>query len=222
MAWGGQNFIDLTGKVFGRLTVLSRGRYGARRSIYWVCKCECGVIKEISGISLREGRSKSCNCLKIENSKTALGQSNKTTEYATWNGMNGRCHNKNNKDYPNYGGRGIKVCDRWRGENGFANFFMDMGKKPTRSHTLDRWPNNDGDYDPENCQWRTHVQQNRNTRSNVWFEFNGVKKVAMEWTNIFGIKPASLRWYLKNHSFEEAYYHYNKRNSRNLFVMNIN
>ena len=86
-----------------------------------------------------------------------------TSEYETWYAMRRRCNNKNNMDYRHYGGRGIKVCERWNGSHNFLAFFEDMGLKPSSKHTIDRI-DNDGDYTPENCRWSTQEQQTKNQR----------------------------------------------------------
>lgn len=204
--------IDITGNKYGKLTVLSRGQYGSNKDIKWVCLCECGKVKEISGISLREGRSISCGCWRIEKMQTALGQACKTTEYVIWNGLKGRCYNKKNKDYPNYGGRGIGVCPRWLGKNGFKNFLDDMGKRPSNEYTLDRFPNNEtGWYEPLNCRWGTDEQQRRNTRTNRWFEFGDKRMISSDWAREFKISSSALNWYVQKHSFDEAYNHYKNK-----------
>lgn len=198
--------ISLVGKTFGRLTVLSRGGYGKGKDIRWVCSCTCGKTKEISGISLREGRSKSCGCLRIELMSTALGQCCKTPEYVVWNAIKGRCYNKNNKDYKDYGGRGIKVCDRWL--ECFENFFNDMGKRQDSSYSLDRFPDNNGDYTPENCKWSNSLEQSHNRRNTKRFEYEGSSRLLVDWVLEFGVSYQSAHHYLKAHTFEDTVNHY--------------
>lgn len=123
---------DLTGKKFGRLTVLKKVGSNERKQVVWLCQCDCGSPPiEVTSASLKSGNTKSCGCIKREmlitrNYRHGLSR---TEEYEIWKSMNQRCHNKNNKQYPNYGGRGITVCERWRGKYGFENFIEDMGKK---------------------------------------------------------------------------------------------
>jgi hypothetical protein len=154
------DFIDILDQVFGRLTVVER--VGAR-PVKWRCKCECGGETITLGRSLREGHTRSCGCLIGETAKktmTTHGQS-RTALYATWTGMILRCSNPNFKQWDDYGGRGIKVCDRWR--HSFENFLADLGERPSPKHTLDRM-DVDGNYEPGNCRWATRAEQVENKR----------------------------------------------------------
>jgi hypothetical protein len=94
-----------------------------------------------------------------------------TPEFRAWTNMLARCTNKTYKPYPRYGGRGIKVCDRWL--NSFEDFFADMGERPSPQHSLDRWPDNNGNYEPENCRWATRSEQNSNRRNNRIVKYRG-------------------------------------------------
>lgn len=155
----GDKFVRLTVKFFA-----GRDKHG---KLLWMCLCKCGNLKIISGESLRSGNTKSCGCLHREtmikvHTKHKMVE---TPEYQIWAGMLTRCRNTKRKGFKNYGGRGIKVCKRW---HKFENFLEDMGKRPT-GKSLDRWPNNDGDYEHENCRWATFLEQANNTREQYWF-----------------------------------------------------
>jgi hypothetical protein len=155
------SFIDLTGQRFGRLVVAAfAGRHSGRQAL-WRCHCDCGNISTVHGVNLRRGFSKSCGCLGAENRlRLKHGHTinrKRSPEHRVWTGMKDRCINDNSVKWKRYGGRGIKVCDRWL--NSFENFLADMGPRPSLQHTLDRYPDNDGDYEPGNVRWATRKEQ---------------------------------------------------------------
>jgi hypothetical protein len=161
---------DLTGQCFGELQVLFRDVEKRARAAYWMCICSCGKQVSVHSSSLVRGLTKSCGHLKSETTKKLhkTHGMTRTPEYQAWSGMITRCENAKRDDYPLYGGRGIKVCDRWR--TSFENFYTDMGPRPSKKHSLDRYPDKNGDYAPNNCRWATREQQARNKRSTVLTE----------------------------------------------------
>lgn len=203
---------DITGQRFGRLTVLGVGSREIGR-IMWRCRCDCGTEKEIEGTKLRTGHTQSCGCFHREQVVKAMtkhghGGTNKerkkSPEYSTYFNVLNRCHNQNDDNYPSYGGRGIFVCDKWRGENGFIAFFEDMGKKPPGDYSLGR-RDNDGPYDPKNCRWETRIQQGGNTRRTIMMTFMGKTQCKAAWSRELGISTACIDYRLKKGmSHEEA------------------
>lgn len=179
-------------EVFGRLTTV-----GEVSSGNWACVCECGTKVVVRWHRLASGNNKSCGCLKRnvlgDNSRThgmsnsrITGYSNKA--YGVWQAMRDRCKNKNRKDYHRYGGRGIKVCERW--DKSFKNFLTDMGVPP-KGHTLDRI-NNDGDYTPNNCKWATRKEQVYNSSRVRLINVDGVVLSLTEWLARYGTNKSTF------------------------------
>ncbi|ULT55402.1 AP2 domain-containing protein [Neobacillus drentensis] len=159
--------IDLTGQRFGRLTVIRFSHTDKRYKVYWDCQCDCGNEKTIVSFNLTSGKTQSCGCLHkevaaerlLKHGNDRIGK--RTREYEIWVHMISRCENINDKSFPDYGGRNIKVCDNWR--TSFEKFLEDMGERPTDKHSIDRIDVN-GNYEPSNCRWATKEVQSRNTR----------------------------------------------------------
>ena len=208
----GNAITNLSGTQFGRLTVIRFNGITKSNIYMWQCVCECGNKKTVSSSNLKRGYTRSCGCIRVENAKrTALINCDTTThgmtgttEYRTWQAMKKRCINPKDKYYSIYGGRGIKVCDRWL--ESFENFFEDMGEKPTPSHTLDRFPNKNGNYELTNCRWATQKEQQNNRTNNHIIEHEGLSLTLSQWSEKLGIKSSTLRERLRKRgwSTEEA------------------
>lgn len=195
-----RSFLDLTGKTFGRWTVLHYTGRERRRS-WWACKCECGNCSVVDSAKLTSGWSRSCGCLQkdvVANRCTTHGQSRRkfrSPEYKVWSGMLSRCDNQNATGFKDYGGRGIRVCERWM--NSFENFYADMGPRPTAQHEIDRIDVN-GNYEPSNCKWVTKKQNARNTRKSRFIEIGGETLCIGEWAERTGVSADSIRGRINN------------------------
>lgn len=177
--------IDLTGGRFGRLRVLSRAPNDARGRVIWRCVCDCGEASDVLGQRLRTGETRSCGCL-ARDRIGALNASHGETkgrrwssEYRALNGMIRRCYEESHISFPRYGARGIGVCDRWRfgeaGMSGVECFVADVGRRPSAAHSIDRWPDNDGNYEPGNVRWAVPLEQSANSRRSRRVRYRGVE-----------------------------------------------
>ncbi len=175
---------DLIGKKFGRWTVIAKSSIKQQRHICWVCKCDCGTIKIKSGAALKAKQSLSCGCLTREiNSKKKYENKNERI-YSIWNGIKERCRNKDN---PNYGGRGIKICSEW--ESNYMEFERwALNNGYAENLTIDRI-DNDGDYCPENCRWATYEEQANNKRNNVFIPYKGKIQTISQWSKEYNLPP---------------------------------
>jgi hypothetical protein len=190
---------DLTFTVPANTTLfvyLDAGSRNGRR--HWWCYCFglCGgtiMTKAVSAQNLRSGNTSSCGCLR----KRVCGDRSRThgmrndPRYPSWCQMRYRCNEPKNAEYTNYGGRGIKVCARWQGKEGFPNFCADMGDRPD-GHTIERRKVN-GNYEPSNCLWIPHSEQAYNKRNTVWYTYNGVSKPVAKWAKEYGMVNQTLK-----------------------------
>lgn len=192
---GNKHKILEIGNKFERLTIVSYAGVDKRNKTLYNVVCDCGSNLICFATELRQGHTKSCGCLRSElsskrmTSHGATKGGEKPSEFSTWCNMKQRCNDSNSKNYHRYGGRGIKVCDRW--VNSYENFIADMGQKPSPKHTIDRKDNN-GDYEPSNCRWATQKEQNNNTSTNRIIEYEGQKMTVSEASEKSGIKYATL------------------------------
>lgn len=187
--------IDLAGQKFERVQVVSRAPNMSETdtNARWNCKCDCGKEFIAYGQDIRRGKTKSCGCLtrktmgdRSRRFNTRHGMS-QTRAFRIWGGMLNRCTNSNDPKYRYYGGRGIKVCERWLK---FENFLSDMGFPPD-DLSLDRI-DTDGDYRKENCRWATKQEQAINRRSSVMLTHNGITMTATDWARALGLSASTM------------------------------
>ncbi len=196
---------DLTGKAFGQWTVIDYAGLNKQGSAIWNCRCDCGTLRAVTCGSLCNDRSKGCGCLRDELNKVrpiTHGKSNSPT-YCSWRAMLTRCYNCRNENHKRYGANGIKVCARWK--DSFEAFLEDMGERPSLLHSIDRYPDKNGNYEPTNCRWATRDEQNRNTRRNVILTHKGESLCMKDWSYRTGININTLHARLtRGWSIEDA------------------
>jgi hypothetical protein len=190
----------LEGQTFGRLTALYFAGHDKRKEHaigLYACRCECGNEVVVASFALKHGNTRSCGCMvkKPVDVKREMHGGHDKPEYDVWQAMKARCERPQHKDYADYGGRGITVCDRWR--HSFAAFMEDMGERPTDKHTLERRRVNEG-YSPDNCYWLPWSEQNWNRRDTVYVEYKGEKIGVAKLAHQHGIPPYRLHGRLKN------------------------
>lgn len=199
------NFKDITGNKYGRLTAIRLLQKEERktRGYNWLCQCECGNYVHANANKLKTGYTRSCGCLRAER----IGELNKkyTTKdrrlYTVYKGILNRCYNETHREYPNYGGRGITVCEEWLGEYGFdkfAEWAYSTGYKTDADYgkcTIDR-KDIDKNYCPENCRWITNKEQQNNRRDCRYIEHDGEVKTISQWAEYFGISYSKAYWHL--------------------------
>lgn len=190
-------FIDRTGQTFGELTVLRKSCQNKRHQWFWMCACSCGTECEIFSGNLHSGHTISCGCKKgLHSHGDAVGKG--SAEYHVLHGMIGRCTNKKHPSYYLYGERGVRVCERWNHLSKFPQFLQDVGRRPSDLHSIDRFPDKDGNYEPGNVRWATYAEQNRNTRRNVFLTFRGQTLCRKDMAEKYGINQMVLKKRLSN------------------------
>lgn len=188
--------MNLTGEIFNRLKVIEPAGESKHKQKLYLCQCVCGTMKTLKGAEVKSGKIQSCGCLRDElllgRAKTH-GESKNVPEYRAWMSIKRRCFYKksiNNKDYL---GRGITVCERWK--TSYENFLVDMGRRPTKNHSIER-KNNNGNYEPANCKWATRMEQANNTRRTHAFEINGERITLTQIARKYNITRDKLRYRL--------------------------
>lgn len=201
---------DMTGKQFGRWTVICFAGFNNSGAAMWQCVCECGTVRDVNGYTLRSGRSTCCGCKTYEaiRNKQIVGYykhgGKKERLYGIWHGIKDRCNNINSPQYPRYGGRGITVCEEWQNNyESFREWAISTGYDPSAKKydcTLDRIDNNKG-YSPDNCEWRNMKAQSNNRSTNHIIEYDGQSHTIQEWAEIIGINSDTLLKRIDNYGW---------------------
>lgn len=212
--------LSLDGNRYGRLVVVSEVSRQRKYIRQWECVCDCGTKIIVRLGNLRSGNTESCGCLQqerasVSGSERATHRMSNTKTYRVWSSMKERCLTPTHHAYADYGGRGIRVCERWMR---FENFLADMGEKPP-GLTLDR-TNNELGYDIDNCRWATWTEQATNKRTTVYATINGETKKMADWAKELGVSYSTISHrYQRFGSFElpQRSAHF-KKNDRHPFV----
>lgn len=200
-----------TQQRFDRLVVARYipGSSGSRATCY--CKCDCGKEKVVLAEHLWSGKTQSCGCYASEltakrNSENVKHGLFGSPEYKTLHAIKDRCLNLNSPIYYKYGGAGITICDRWTDpEYGVKNFLIDMGLKPSSEHSIDRYPDKAGNYDPDNCRWATSKEQARNTKANHLITCDDRTQCIAAWAEELKMTTAALHSRLRRRDYDPAY-----------------
>jgi len=194
---------SLIGKRFGRITVISQEpslKYSNCTRARWLCECICGTRTIVFTVNLKNGGTRSCGCLsrevmaKVHRIHGDCSGGRPTPEHDAWAAMIQRCHNPKDHGYKNYGGRGIRVCCRWR--RSYVTFLSDVGRRPTLQHSLDR-KNNSLGYTPRNVRWATRKEQARNRRGLKFVTVNGVTQCVAAWGEETGVNQITINGRLR-------------------------
>lgn len=186
---------NLSGHIFGKLIVLYLHEV-RKGNAYWMCRCDCGNTKPIGRGALFAGAD-SCGCegrKRIGNRQRTHGMT-ESAEYEIWATMIQRCTNPNAINYADYGGRGISVCESWM--NSFVEFYAAVGPRPSKQHSIDRYPDPNGNYEPGNVRWATRVEQQRNRRVNRMATIDGETHCVTEWAELKGVPIRRVQSRLK-------------------------
>lgn len=203
-----KEYFDITGKKFNMLTVIKRDSI-RNNSVMYLCNCECGNTRIVKAEHLRSGRVKDCGCVSQKIRAMHISQhvrthgGSKTRLYTCWSDMKSRCYRQKDKNFCNYGARGIKVCDEWL--HSFVNFRdWALSNGYTNELTIDRI-NVNGNYCPENCRWADIKTQSRNKRNTRFCYYGNIGKTAIEWQEISGLNQFLIYKFSAKHNwhFEE-------------------
>ena len=186
--------LDLDKNKFNKLTAIEEIGHDKHGHVLWLFKCDCGKETKVAFTLVKNGHTKSCGCFKYESKNIKHGKANSRI-YKIWQGMINRCYNKNSKAYKYYGEIGIKVCDRW---HNFNNFYKDTKNTYSDNLSLDRYPNNSGDYESTNFRWATNEEQQINKKRTKLYNYNGELLCIPEIARRLNISKYTLYGRLKN------------------------
>ena len=206
------SFKDITGRVYGRLTVIDRVENDKHNQARWKCLCECGNYTVAVTSELNRGNVRSCGCLNREISKMVNSKHGfkYTRLYKVWGGIKKRCYNQNCKSYKNYGGKGITMCDEWKNDfKSFHDWAFANGYDENAEYmkcTIDRIDTN-GNYEPSNCRWVDVKSQERNRKNNIFITYKNETHCIGEWAEILGINYIALHQRIRKYgwSIERAF-----------------